>query len=205
MLKRSDRVALVWVLALVGLLLGCDAVAGDRVVDLDETWNFAIDPLEKGEAHGWNRVPSDWNGDHWIELRGWDKVGVPHDFLTDKRYEWTGLGWYRKSVNTPDGGEGAVYRLQFDRVGMKCEVWVNGEKVGSHVGGYTPFEIDVTEHIRPGKYNHVAVKADNRTVEGDTPGPRLGGAPAAQQVPWWNFGWSAGQRADGGEPGGIRG
>ncbi len=175
-------------LCVLTLFSVCTAHAQDQVVSLDETWNFALDPLEKGEEYKWNTVPNDWDGKSWLDVKGWDKVTVPHDQLTDPRYEWTGVAWYRKSINTPDGGDGAVYRLQFDRIGGKCEVWVNGKPAGKHLGDHTPFELDISEHVRPGKYNHVAVKVDNRWGPGDIPGPRLNGAPAAQLYPWWNYG-----------------
>ena len=181
--NRTAVTAIVCCLVVAGA-----ATAGDVVVDLDATWNFALDPGEKGEHYGWNAVPEDWDGAHWLNVSGWDKVAVPHDYLSDPRYHWTGVAWYRKSVDTPDGGPGAVYRLQFDRIGSKCDVWVNGHHAGHHNGGYTPFEFDISDLVRRGRYNHVAIKVDNRRAVGDNPGPRMNAKPAAQLIPWLNFG-----------------
>ena len=159
-----------------------------EVISLDGVWNFAIDPMRLGEKHGWNAVPADWNQESWIELKGWDKVDVPHDYITDPRYEWTGAAWYRKSVKVAEASEGSVYRLQFERVSTKCEVWINGKEAGSHKGGYTPFEFDVTKLISPGKTNHIAIKVDNSWEIGDIPGPRKGKVPNNQMYVWRNYG-----------------
>ena len=168
--------------------IGQVALAHDQTIDLNTTWNFALDPLEMGKQYGWHSVPDDWTGQRWLDVKGWDRVEVPHDFHTDPRFEWTGVAWYRKSVETPNGGRDAVYRLQFDRVASKCEIWVNGKLAGAHHGAYTPFEFDVSQFIRPGRYNHVAIKVDNRRAIGDNPGPRMNAAPKAQVIPWRTFG-----------------
>lgn len=157
-------------------------------VSLDGEWFFAIDPLRRGEKHGWNLPPAGWNGDKALSLEGWDRVTSPHDYLSDPRYEWTGVAWYRRTIAVPKLDEGSVCRLCFDRVANKCEVWVNGKKVGDHIGGYSPFEFDVTQHVTASAFNHVAVKVDNSWEVGDIPGPRMGDAPSHQMYVWRNYG-----------------
>ncbi|MGL4514424.1 MAG: glycoside hydrolase family 2 protein [Lacipirellulaceae bacterium] len=157
-------------------------------VTLDGEWFFALDPLRRGEEHGWNLAPADWSGDGTLVLKNWDRVVTPHDYLSDPRYEWTGVAWYRRLVSVPELADGEVCRLCFDRVSSKCEVWVNGKRAGGHVGGYSPFEIDVTRHVKADAFNHVAVKVDNSWVIGDVPGPRMGDDPTHQMYVWRNYG-----------------
>ncbi|MEM8945906.1 MAG: glycoside hydrolase family 2 TIM barrel-domain containing protein [Planctomycetota bacterium] len=164
------------------------SAAQHQVIDLNGDWYFALDPVDEGEQYGWNSVPENWDGMAPIASEKWDTVTVPHDFLSDPRYEWTGTVWYRKSIQVPDGGDEAVYRLQFERVATKCDVWVNGKKMGSHQGAYTPFELDISQVVRPGRYNHLAISVSNRREIGDIPGPRLATDSHNQIVAWLNYG-----------------
>ncbi|MEJ0001471.1 MAG: sugar-binding domain-containing protein [Verrucomicrobiota bacterium] len=68
--------------------------------------------------------------------------------------------WYRKKFDAaPDGGK--VY-LYFEAVMGKCKVWVNGQLMTEHFGGYLPFAIDITKVVNAdGHGNVVAVRADN--------------------------------------------
>lgn len=157
-------------------------------VSLDGEWFFALDPLRRGEELKWNLPPADWKRDAALVLPNWDRVVTPHDYLSDPRYDWTGVAWYRRLVAVPKLADDAVCRLRFGRVASKCEVWLNGKKAGAHVGGYSPFEIDVTPHVSEGAYNHLAVKVDNSWVVGDIPGPRLGADPTHQMYVWRNYG-----------------
>ena len=60
------------------------------------------------------------------------------------------IGWYRRRFtvrkNFPNG---EPIWLQFGAVDWRADVWVNGRKVAEHAGGYTPFEADITDALRP--------------------------------------------------------
>jgi len=157
-------------------------------VSLDGEWFFALDPLRRGEQHGWNLPPAGWTGDKPLSLEGWDHVVAPHDYLSDPRYEWTGVAWYRRSAATPQLKKDEVCRLQFGRVASKCEVWINGKKAGMHAGGYSAFELDITNYLTTSEFNHIAVKVDNSWEIGDIPGPRKGDVPSHQMYVWRNYG-----------------
>ncbi|MFX0555408.1 glycoside hydrolase family 2 TIM barrel-domain containing protein [Maribacter sp. CXY002] len=73
-----------------------------------------------------------------------------------------GTGWYRKefTVDYSDAGKSVI--LKFDGVYLESEVWMNGQKVGEHKNGYTPFWYDVTPFLNAtGETNLIAVKAEN--------------------------------------------
>ena len=68
--------------------------------------------------------------------------------------------------------------LYFGAVNYDCRVWVNGKEAGHHVGGFTPFNFDVTEMLKEGE-NTVIVKVDNKRHAEDVP---------TQIFDWWNYG-----------------
>jgi beta-galactosidase len=100
-------------------------------------------------------------------------VDLPHDWSIegvtakdepsggDGGYFPTGIGWYRKELSADPAWRGKKVWLEFDGVAPQCEVWFNGEKVGGHHYAYTPFKIDLTDHIDFDKPNTIAVRVDN--------------------------------------------
>lgn len=59
--------------------------------------------------------------------------------------------WYRKRVTVPESFEGKRVWLRFEACDYRTEVFVFGKSVGTHVGGYTPFEFDITDFIVDGE------------------------------------------------------
>ena len=70
---------------------------------------------------------------------------------------WAGNAWYERDVDVPAAWRDRTVRLRFGAVDYWCAVWVNGVPVGSHEGGYLPFELDVTSALRAGAPNTVTV------------------------------------------------
>ena len=68
--------------------------------------------------------------------------------------------------------------LYFGAVNYDCRVWVNGKEAGHHVGGFTPFNFDISDLLREGE-NVVIVKVDNKRHAEDVP---------TQIFDWWNYG-----------------
>lgn len=166
------------------LLLPLVFLAQTRQVSLNGTWQFALDPLKVGLAQGWN-LPA-------FPDRTLDKVQVPHCFSADDRYhEHTGTAWYFKEFEQPVlQAEGAVF-LHFEAVFYKAAVWLNGEYVGAHEGGYTPFEWNITRFLKPGK-NLLSVQVNNEWDTTTIPGAKTVDsfyrANASQLYAWMNYG-----------------
>jgi len=94
---------------------------------------------------------------------GWSAANLPHTFsmpyfLADKFY--VGYGWYRKHVEVPVAWSGNRVSLEFDGVFQVAEVFVNGQRIGEHKGGYTGFSFDITAAVKTGD-NVVAVRVNN--------------------------------------------
>ena len=73
-----------------------------------------------------------------------------------------GVAWYWREFEPPDNPqENGRTLLRFWQVDYKADVWLNDQWVGSHEGPEDPFSFDVTEIIRPGQSNRLAVRVLN--------------------------------------------
>jgi len=97
-------------------------------------------------------------------MEEWDAVDLPHTWNADDTTDViTGYrrdgSWYRKQLDlTPE--EGKRYFLHFEAAQMKASIYVNGKIAGEHVGGYTAFDIEITDQVIAGD-NDVLVRVDN--------------------------------------------
>ncbi len=112
----------------------------------------------------------------------WELVSVPHtlkltdigldgckDEVTQPTFHRT-VGWYRKDIFVSKSNK-KVY-IEFEGVHQTTTLWVNGRKVGLHsVGGYTPFNMDITDFVKRGAKNQITILADNRMDETTPPDP----------------------------------
>ncbi|MBR4873999.1 MAG: beta-glucuronidase, partial [Clostridia bacterium] len=134
-----------------------------KVISLDGAWKFMTDPGNVGEAQAWYReipegalhmeVPSCWNNSFGL-------------------LEYEGAAWYSKQFYC----EGGCIRLCFGAVMTAADVWLDGEKLGSHYGGFSAF--DFTAIVEEG-YHLLTVRADNRFGADSIP---------QAKVDWYHYG-----------------
>jgi beta-glucuronidase len=165
------------------------AVESRTTVSLDGAWASIVDPYENGyyDFHGRvhtngyfkNAKPASKS-----ELLEYDfdrspALQVPGDWNTQREslFFYEGTVWYKKSFDPPQR-PGTRAFLHFGAANYHAIVWVNGERVGEHEGGFTPFALEVTKVLRP-KDNFVVVKVDNTR--------RRDGVPTVN-TDWWNYG-----------------
>lgn len=146
-------------------------------------WIFGLDPVDVGVKQGWFEPD--------FPLERWDKVTVPHSYSVDPRYHnYTGTAWYLKRFGKLDLPEGYRAIIRFDAVYYKAQLWVNGQLLGGHEGGYTPFEIDITEALAD--QNALALRVNNEWDTTTIPGAKTEvtyqAASMAQMFPWMNYG-----------------
>lgn len=73
--------------------------------------------------------------------------------------------WYRKKFVLSGAFEGKRTLLHFGAVDWECDVYINKKEVGSHIGGYCPFTIDITDALKEGE-NELVVRVFDPTDEG---------------------------------------
>ncbi len=143
------------------------AQTGRPVVSLAQGWEFKrggnVDPTQAAQAAGsWETVsvPHTWN-----------RVGyyIPNPQTHVNRAEtvdkYQGVGWYRMTFTPTAAFTGKRAWLQFDAASRTAEVWLNGQKLGEHKGGFSRFRLDASKAMRPGQANTLLVKVDNTQPE----------------------------------------
>ena len=146
-------------------------------IPLSGEWCFSIDRDRAGEKQGW--FDPDYDDSSWIT------VNVPHTWNVMPEYsEYEGLVWYRRTFASPSELQNAHLRLKFDAVFYLARVWLNGQYLGQHEGGYTPFEFDVTSLVAPGEKNIIAIQVDNLRTMNRIPVI----ITPDWSFDWWNYG-----------------
>jgi beta-glucuronidase len=158
-------------------------------IDLDGSWNVVIDPFETGyyshryepKADGWflnQKMEQPWDLIEYNFETGTQLV-VPGDWNSqdDRLFFYEGTIWYQRSFRA-EPQAGTRYFLHFGAVNYEAKVYVNGALAAEHVGGFTPFDVEVTGIVKSGN-NFLVVKADNQR--------RRNGVPTIN-TDWWNYG-----------------
>ena len=132
-------------------------------ISLNEDWRFQRQ-VAPGSAVEWPFR------DAWkpaFDDSGWSRVFLPHSWDQTAHNAWVatnhwrGIGWYRKQFVVPQSAAGQRVLLEFEGASQVTKVWVNGTGIGEHVGGYTGFAFDVTDAVKPGQKNLLALRIDN--------------------------------------------
>jgi len=164
----SNKGILIFILSffLINILCGQDAminVQSRKTASLNGQWNVIIDAAGVGDWHQF-----------WLEQKPQKKTDffeysfdngpllkVPGDFNSQKSELsfFEGTVWYRKKFNYKISPEKRVF-LYFGAVNYTADVYLNGEKLGSHEGGFTPFQFEITGKVINGM-NSIVVKANN--------------------------------------------
>ncbi|WP_353329658.1 glycoside hydrolase family 2 protein [Bacteroides sedimenti] len=115
--------------------------------------------VEKGIADFHREYPG-------LKDKIWNKVVLPHtakiEPITSQNPCWEGVSYYRKSFSIEKSLKGKKLFLEFEGAMQQSDVWLNGQLVLQHKGGYTPFSIDLTKLVNYDKPNEIIVRLDNR-------------------------------------------
>ena len=158
-------------------------------ISLNGLWDIIVDPLENGYySHRLEPKPDGYflnkkmkKPSELVEYNfdTSDQLIVPGDWNTqkDKLYYYEGTIWYKKDFDYIKDEQENLF-LYFGAVNYKAIVYLNGELVGTHEGGYTPFQFNITDKVKDGN-NFVVVKVDNRRERENVP---------TVNQDWWNYG-----------------
>ena len=135
---------------------------------------------------GWQFLLGDADGAHTVSFDdgSWRRATLPHTARIESlvtgepgsdTYQWQGTCWYRNVFRVPTAPPGQRIFLNFDGAMNVADVWLNGEFLGRHMGGWLPFGFDISDRILPDRGNVLAVRLDNRDnpVTGPKPVPQL--------------------------------
>ena len=172
------------------------AAAERQVLSLNGRWNTIIDPYDNGyvnyrlERFDAAAKPS---GGYFLdrkpatpgELIEYDfdlspALRVPADWNSQRdelRY-YEGTVWYRRLFDFTPASAGHRQFIHFGAANYEADVYLNGRKLGRHVGGFTPFEFEVTGQLKPAG-NSLVVRVNNQR--------RPEGVPTVN-TDWWNYG-----------------
>ena len=158
-------------------------------MSLNGVWNYIVDVQEEGYydyrmkpmRNGFfiNAKPQRPEDLIEYDFDKSDVMQIPSDWNTkdERLFFYEGTVWFKKSFQAVPMED---YRtlLYFGAVNYDCHVWLNGQKAGHHVGGFTPFNYDVSDLLKEGE-NTVIVKVDNKRHAEDVP---------TIIFDWWNYG-----------------
>jgi beta-glucuronidase len=164
-------------------------------LNLDGRWNYIVDPYENGfydyRHQPYDQSPSGAGGfydDRQQTAKGqlieYDferspTLKVPGDWNSqdDKLLYYEGTVWYHRHFQI-DTRSHRRYFLYFGAVNYESHIYLNGKKLGTHKGGFTPFQFEVTDKLKDGD-NTVVVKVDNTRHQDEIP---------TVNTDWWNYG-----------------
>jgi len=164
-------------------------VQNRKTINLNGKWNIIIDPYETGfldyryEENPWgfflNQKPADKTDRVEYDFDKSECLNVPGDWNSQKPelLYYEGSVWYKKSFDYALKPGKRLF-IWFGAINYKAFVYLNGKKLGSHEGGFTPFNFEITDLVK-NKDNFIIVKVDNRRL--------LEGVPTLN-TDWWNYG-----------------
>ena len=134
----------------------------DRVRDawhtLNGQWDFAFDRKNAGRREKWFAV----NAANAFDT----KIEVPFVYQCElsgvNSLEHCDVIWYRREFETPECLQGKRRLLQFGAVDYKADVWLDGQYLGGHEGGYSPFTFDVTDLTEGDGAHTLVVRCEDR-------------------------------------------
>jgi beta-glucuronidase len=163
-------------------------------VDLDGDWHVIVDPYDNGvldyrnapRPHGYFEDARRTDPSELIEydFSRSPTLRVPGDWNSQRAelLYYEGTVWYERRFDCPTasapGTAAPRFFLQFGAAAQRATVWLNGQRLGEHEGGFTPFAFEVTGRLRA-RDNALVVMVNNS---------RRASALPAMNTDWWNYG-----------------
>lgn len=156
-------------------------VYGRHYQSLNGKWSAIVDQYNQGYKNGLFQNKKPQGKTDFFEYSFDDalQLNVPSDWnsqLPELKY-YEGTIWYGRHFNGSADAENRRF-LYFGAVNYRCRIFLNGKEIGAHEGGFTPFQIEVTDKIKTGD-NFIVVEVNNNRSKDAIP---------AMSFDWWNYG-----------------
>ncbi len=172
-------------------------VSKRQISSLNGKWKCIVDPYENG-YYDYRYLPFDQANPNAVsaffndakQQNRWDLIEydfdkaqtlmVPGDWNSqdEKLFYYEGTVWYRKRFDYAKSQSSNRVFVHFGAANYKTEVYLNGKKIGTHVGGFTPFNFEISALLKD-KENSLVVKVDNKRCRECVP---------TLNTDWWNYG-----------------
>lgn len=156
-------------------------VYGRESQSLNGKWSAIIDLYDQGYKNKiyQNNKPKGKTDFYEYSFEHGLRLNVPSDWNSQmpelKYYE--GTVWYARRFDVNKAFSKRLF-LYFGAVNYRCRIYLNGSEIGSHEGGFTPFQIEVTDFVKD-KDNFLVLEVNNKRTEDAIP---------AMAFDWWNYG-----------------
>lgn len=125
----------------------------EQWLNLNGIWNFRFDKNNNGEQEKWYTPGSIFDKKILVPFSwGSPLSGVPNS---------ADIAWYQRKINVPSEWTGKKIFLVVGACDWNTTVWLDGNKLGSYQGGYTPFEFDLSPYIISGKDQDLVLRVDD--------------------------------------------
>ncbi len=156
-------------------------VYGRNTQSLNGKWNAIIDLYDQGRRNNifQNKKPEGKTDFYEYSFENGLRLNVPSDWnsqLPELKY-YEGTVWYARHFDSPKK-TGEKLFLYFGAVSYRSRIYLNGKEIAQHEGGFTPFQIEISDIVKD-KDNFLVVEVNNtRTTDGIP----------AMAFDWWNYG-----------------
>jgi beta-glucuronidase len=156
---------------------------------LDGPWRVIVDPAKVGSVSPFEGFPpvafqnaTPWSDDLVLQEWAFDPkatLRVPGDWNTqnERLFFYEGDVWYARPLQIAANPDERLF-VHFGAVNYRADVWLNGEKLGFHEGGFTPFAFEITGRAKPGD-NWLVLRVRNEAGADTVP---------TQNTDWMNYG-----------------
>ena len=118
------------------------------MLDVGGDWQFCFDNLDSGILSGWfkNKPPQT------------KKVNLPHIWQKEPKWQESHIGFYFKQFHVDKAESSKRFFIRFDSILHHAAIWLNGEELGTHMGGYSSFELDASKLIKIDESNLLVIR-----------------------------------------------
>ena len=123
-------------------------------INLNGPWQFRFDKDNAGLGQKWFTGDADFPESIVVPFPWGSKLSQ----VSDK----AAIAWYARTVLAPEAWHGQRVFLVIGACDWETQAWLDGQPVGTHRGGYTPFEFELTPHLKPGQEHRIVLRVDDK-------------------------------------------